>query len=292
MSTVELKTLLESGVQFGHMSSYWNPSMAPYIYCVRQKMHIIDLRKTKPMLEQAIDFVEQLAEKGGSVLFVGTKRAAQDIMEEQAKRSSMPFVIQRWLGGTLTNYKTIRKSVERRHLAQERLEAPEAKNMLKKERLSLMRTLAKLDSTLSGILDMKSLPDALFVVDVGQEITAIKEANKLGIPVIGIVDTNHTLTGIDYPVPGNDDATKSIQLYAELIANAVLSGRERSKTKSTAAPVVADRRDKKTAASGVKITRQGVAAPSQNRPAPQAAKPQVKSSTKVQHKAGDDKRGT
>lgn len=271
MSTVEMKALLEAGVQFGHKSSFWNPSMAPYIYAVHENMHIIDLRKTKPMMEAALAFLHQVAERGGTTLFVGTKRAARDIIEEEAKRAQVPFVVHRWLGGTLTNYKTIRKSIKRRDDIDVRLRDAGPNALIKKERLMLMRALAKLNENLSGIAKMNGLPDALFVVDVGQEKNAIKEANKLGIPVVGIVDSNYSMEGIDYPIPGNDDASMSIALYARLAADAVLSGREKAMAeaaKSGAASsdqvvkkaVLSPRRSASASTETVKITRQGASA--------------------------------
>ena len=216
--------MLEAGVHFGHQTRYWNPKMAPYIFGDRNKIHIINLEQTLPMFNDALNFAGKIAAKGGKVMFVGTKRAAQQAIRDEAVRCKMPFVDQRWLGGMLTNFKTIKQSVRRLHDI-EKMEADGSINRGgKKEALMLTRELEKLMKGLGGIKDMRSLPDALFIVDVGHESIAVKEAKTLGIPVIGIVDTNNSADNVDYIVPGNDDAIRAIQLYTSAIADAVVEG--------------------------------------------------------------------
>ena len=225
MAQVSMRDLLKAGVHFGHQTSYWNPKMGQYIFGARNKIHIINLEHTVPALNDALKIVEGLAERNNKVLFVGTKRAAGKIMKEQAERSGMPFVAHRWLGGMLTNYKTIRQSIKRlRDLEVQSQDGTFAK-LTKKEALMRSRDLEKLDRSLGGIKDMGGLPDALFVIDVEHERIAITEANKLGIPVIGIVDTNSSPEGVDYVIPGNDDAIRAIKLYAAAVADAVLRGK-------------------------------------------------------------------
>ena len=216
--------MLEAGVHFGHQTRYWNPKMAPYIFGDRNKIHIINLEQTLPMFNDALNFAGKIAAKGGKVMFVGTKRAAQQAIRDEAVRCKMPFVDQRWLGGMLTNFKTIKQSVRRLHDI-EKMEADGSINRGgKKEALMLTRELEKLMKGLGGIKDMRSLPDALFIVDVGHESIAVQEAKTLGIPVIGIVDTNNSADNVDYIVPGNDDAIRAIQLYTSAIADAVVEG--------------------------------------------------------------------
>lgn len=216
--------MLEAGVHFGHQTRYWNPKMAPYIFGARNKIHIINLEQTLPMFNDVLNYAGALAAKGGKIMFVGTKRAAQITISEEANRCKMPFVDQRWLGGMLTNYKTIKQSVRRLHDI-EKMEADGTINRGgKKEGLMLTRELEKLEKGLGGIKNMRSLPDALFIVDVGHENIAVKEANTLGIPVIGIVDTNNSADGVDYIVPGNDDAIRAIQLYTAAVADAIIEG--------------------------------------------------------------------
>jgi small subunit ribosomal protein S2 len=226
MSSVTMREMLEAGVHFGHQTRYWNPQMAPYLFGHRNKIHIINLEQTLPLYNEAMNFVGKLASRKGKILFVGTKRSAQETMKEEAQRCEMPFVNQRWLGGLLTNYKTVKQSIKR----YKELEAMEADGTLdrmsKKEALRNRRQLEKLDASLSGIKDMPSLPDAMFVVDVGYEDIAIKEASILGIPVIGVVDSNNSPKGVDYIIPGNDDAIRSIRLYAKGVADAILDGRQ------------------------------------------------------------------
>lgn len=224
MAKVTMRQMLEAGVHFGHQTRYWNPKMAPYIFGERNKIHIINLEKTLPMFNDALNFAGKLAAKGGKILFVGTKRPAQKAIKEEAQRCKMPFVDQRWLGGMLTNFKTIKQSIRRLHDI-EKMQADGTINRGgKKEALMLTRELEKLEKGLGGIKDMRSLPDALFIIDVGHENIAVKEAKTLGIPVIGIVDTNNSAENVDYVIPGNDDAIRAIQLYTSAIADAVNEG--------------------------------------------------------------------
>lgn len=232
MAKVTMRQMLEAGVHFGHQTRYWNPKMAPYIFGDRNKIHIINLEKTLPMFNDALNFAGKIASKGGKVMFVGTKRAAQKSVREEALRCKMPFVDQRWLGGMLTNFKTIKQSVRRLHEI-EKMQADGSINRGgKKEALMLTRELEKLEKGLGGIKDMRSLPDALFIVDVGHESIAVKEAKTLGIPVIGIVDTNNTADNVDYIIPGNDDAIRAIQLYTAAIADSVVEGHIAAATNS------------------------------------------------------------
>jgi len=225
MANVTMRQMLEAGVHFGHQTRYWNPKMAPFIFGARGKIHIINLEKTLPLLNDSMNFISKLAAKRGSIMFVGTKRAASAAIEEEAKRCGMPFVSHRWLGGMLTNYRTIRASVKRLKQLESMSEDGSIDHLVKKEVLQLTRERDKLERSLGGIKDMKALPDALFVVDVSHEDIAVKEARKLGIPVIAVVDTNCSPENIDYVIPGNDDAIRSIRLYAQLAAEAVLEGR-------------------------------------------------------------------
>ena len=225
MANVTMRQMLEAGVHFGHQTRYWNPKMAPYIFGARGKIHIINLEKTVPLLNDAMNFIGKLAAKRGSIMFVGTKRAASKAIEEEATRCGMPFVSHRWLGGMLTNYRTIRASVRRLKQLETMHEDGSVEHLVKKEVLQLTRERDKLERSLGGIKNMKSLPDALFVIDVEHEDIAIKEARKLGIPVVAVVDTNCSPEGIDYVIPGNDDAIRSIRLYTQLAADAVLEGR-------------------------------------------------------------------
>ncbi|RMD46987.1 MAG: 30S ribosomal protein S2 [Alphaproteobacteria bacterium] len=218
-----LRQLLEAGVHFGHQTHRWNPRMAPYIYGERNGIHIIDLTKTVPMLHQALKAVRDCVAKGGRLLFVGTKRQAQEPVREAAEKSAQFYINHRWLGGTLTNWKTISQSIKRLEEIEKILEGG-AEGLTKKERLSLERKKAKLTAALGGIREMGGLPDMLFVIDVKREALAVAEANKLGIPVVAIVDTNCSPDGIDYIVPGNDDAARAIALYCDLVARAALDG--------------------------------------------------------------------
>ncbi len=225
MANVTMRQMLEAGVHFGHQTRYWNPKMAPYIFGARGKIHIINLEKSLPLLNDAMNFISKLAAKRGSIMFVGTKRAASTAIAEEAQRCGMPYVSHRWLGGMLTNYRTIKASVKRLKQLESMQEDGSIEHLVKKEILQLTRERDKLERSLGGIKDMKHLPDALFIVDVSHEDIAVKEARKLGIPVIAIVDTNCSPEGLDYVIPGNDDAIRSVRLYAELAADAVLEGR-------------------------------------------------------------------
>jgi small subunit ribosomal protein S2 len=221
-----MRQMLEAGVHFGHQTRFWNPKMAPYIFGERNKIHIINLEKTQPMFADAAGFIRSVVADGGKVLFVGTKRSARDAVQREAVRAGMPYVNQRWLGGMLTNFKTIRQSIKRLGELEELSANGGLERRSKKEAQMLRREMEKLLRSLGGIKDMAALPDALFVVDVGHESIAILEAKKLGIPVVAVVDTNCSPEGIDYIVPGNDDAMRAIGLYAGAIADAVLEGRE------------------------------------------------------------------
>jgi small subunit ribosomal protein S2 len=226
MADVTMRRMLEAGVHFGHQTRFWNPKMAPFIFGERNKIHIINLEKTLPLFGEACNFVRKLVADGGTVLFVGSKRAARQAVAEEAARCGMPYVSQRWLGGMLTNFKTIRQSIKRLKDLEEITAADSGRTeFTKKEMLTLSRERDKLERGLGGIKDMDSLPDAVFIIDVGHEEIAVKEANKLGIPVVAIVDTNCSPEGIDYPVPGNDDAMRAIQLYAAGVADAVVTGK-------------------------------------------------------------------
>ncbi len=225
MSNVTMREMLEAGVHFGHQARYWNPKMAPYLFGQRNKIHIINLEHSLPMYGEAVNFLSKLAARKGKILFVGTKRSAQKVIQEEALRCGMPFVNRRWLGGLLTNYQTVKQSINR----MKSLEAKETdgtfEKMTKKDQLRHKRELEKLSRGLSGIKEMGGLPDALFVVDVGYENIAVSEAKKLGIPIVGVVDSNNSPDNIDYIIPGNDDAIRSIRLYAKGIADAILESR-------------------------------------------------------------------
>jgi len=226
MAKVTMRDMLEAGVHFGHQTRFWNPKMAPYIFGERNKIHIIDLEKTLPLYNDAMNFISRMAANGGTILFVGTKRAAQSTVSSEAKRCGMPFVDRRWLGGMLTNFKTVKESIGRLKHLEVMIEDGTLARMSKKEGLSRQRELAKLERGLGGIKDMPTIPDALFVIDVGYEKIAVREAVKLGIPVVAIVDTNHSPEGVDYIIPGNDDATRAIQLYMSSVADTILEGRQ------------------------------------------------------------------
>lgn len=224
-TSITIRQMLQAGVHFGHQTRYWNPEMEPYIFGIRQRIHIINLEKTLPMYLDALNVVSSIASKRGKVLFVGTKSAAQEIIREEAKRCGMPYVDHRWLGGMLTNYKTIRQSIKRLRELEQTITDGTLEKITKKEALNIMRDKDKLERSLGGIKDMGGLPDALFVIDVGHEKIAINEANRLSIPVIGIVDTNHSPKGINYVIPGNDDSIRAIQLYVRGVADAILAAR-------------------------------------------------------------------
>ena len=225
--TVTMREMLEAGVHFGHQTRFWNPKMAPYIYGHRNKIHIINLEKTQPLFLDAMKFIRQLAAKRGTILMIGTKRQARDVIAMEAKRAGMPYVDQRWLGGMMTNFKTVKGSLKKLKEMQAQIDAG-TEIRIKKEALMFQRDLAKLEKDIGGIQDMNALPDAMFVIDVGYHKIAVAEAKKLGIPVIGIVDTNHSPIGIDYVIPGNDDSAKAVALYARSVADAVLEGKSNS----------------------------------------------------------------
>ena len=226
--SVTMRQMLEAGVHFGHQTRFWNPKMAPFIFGHRNKIHIVNLEKTVVMYNEAADFVRKLAAKKGTVLFVATKRQAREIIKEEASRAGCPYVDYRWLGGMLTNYKTVQQSIRRLKELEVIMQDGSLEKMSKKEGLMLQRELEKLERSLGGIKDMPGLPDALFVIDVGYQKGAIVEAQKLGIPVVGVVDTNHSPAGVDYVIPGNDDSSQAIRLYARGMADAVLEGREQA----------------------------------------------------------------
>jgi small subunit ribosomal protein S2 len=225
MASVSMRQMLEAGVHFGHQTRFWNPKMSPFIFGERNKIHIINLEKSLPLYNQAADFIKNVVGDGGKVLFVGTKRSAREAIQEEATRCGMPFVNQRWLGGMLTNFKTIRQSIKRLQEIEELQSSGALDRRSKKEAQMMRRELDKLMRSLGGIKDMTGLPDALFIVDVGHEEIALREAKKLGIPVVAVVDTNCSPEGVDYMVPGNDDAMKAIRLYAAGVADAVIEGK-------------------------------------------------------------------
>jgi small subunit ribosomal protein S2 len=223
--SVTMRQMLEAGVHFGHQTRYWNPKMAEYIFGHRNKIHIVNLERTLEKYNDAMKYVRQLAANKGTILFVGTKRQARDIIAEEARRASMPFVDQRWLGGMLTNFKTVKASIKRLKDLEQMATDGTFDRMAKREALHLKREMAKLDQSLGGIKDMNALPDAMFVIDVGFHKIAVTEAKKLGIPVVAVVDTNHSPEGIAHVIPGNDDSSRAIRLYARGVADAVLEGK-------------------------------------------------------------------
>ncbi len=222
--SVTMREMLEAGVHFGHQTRFWNPKMAPFIFGHRNKIHIINLEKSLPMFQEAQKFAKQLAANRGTILMVGTKRQAREILATEAQRAGVPFVDQRWLGGMLTNFKTVKTSIKRLKDMKAQMEAG-LDNLSKKEQLTFSREIEKLEKDIGGIQDMTALPDAIFVIDVGFHKIAVAEAKKLGIPLIGVVDSNHSPEGIDYVIPGNDDSAKAVALYARGIADAILEGR-------------------------------------------------------------------
>ncbi|ESQ08762.1 MAG TPA: 30S ribosomal protein S2 [Chromatiaceae bacterium] len=226
MSDVSMRQMLQAGVHFGHQTRYWNPKMGAYIFGQRNKIHIVNLEKTLPLYQDAMSYLGKLSANGGRVLFVGTKRAAQDAVREHATRCGMPFVNHRWLGGMLTNFKTVKQSIQRLKELEAMFEDGSIERFAKKEALTLSRDCEKLERSLGGIKNMDGLPDAMFVIDVGHEKIAISEANKLGIPVVGVVDTNNDPSRIDYVIPGNDDAIRAVHLYVQGAADAILDGRQ------------------------------------------------------------------
>ncbi len=225
MAKTTMRQMLEAGVHFGHQTRYWNPKMGPFIFGKRNNIHIINLEHSLPMFNDALNFVSKLASKKGRIMFVGTKRAAQDAIREDAERAGMPYVNRRWLGGMLTNFQTVRQSIKRLDAIQEMIESGKTEGLKKKEVLDLAREQEKLEKSIGGIRKMGGLPDAMFVIDVEHERIAIQEAKKLGIPVIAIVDSNSNPDGVDYVIPGNDDSMRAIRLYTANIADAILEGR-------------------------------------------------------------------
>jgi len=223
--SVTMRQMLEAGVHFGHQTRYWNPKMAPYIFGARNKIHIINLEKSLPMYLEALKFARQLTSNKGQILFVGTKRQARDIVREEAQRAGAPYVDYRWLGGMLTNFKTVKQSIKRLKEMDAMVADGSIERLSKKEQLHFQREREKLERSLGGIKDMGGVPDALFVIDVGFHKIAVTEARTLGIPIVGVVDSNNSLDGIDYVIPGNDDSTRAIRLYARGVADAILEGR-------------------------------------------------------------------
>lgn len=270
MAYVSLREMLQEGVHFGHQTRYWNPKMAPFIFGVNRKIHIIDLEQTQRLFEDALNMVSRVASNRGKVLFVGTKYAAQDVVREAALSCGMPYVNHRWLGGMLTNYKTIRQQIRRLNDLIRMSVDGTLKHLTKKEGLTIMREQEKLERSLGGIKDMGGLPDALFVIDVGHEDIAIKEAKRLGIPVIGIVDTNNTPDGIDYIIPGNDDASRAIRLYCTKVAEVINAAKEALQLEH-GGPV----KDEAPAAEAVSVKAESEAKPAkaEAKPAKSEAKP-------------------
>ena len=237
MAVATMREMLEAGVHFGHQTRYWDPRMSPYIFGARNKIHIINLEKTLPLYIEAINFIGRMAANGGTILFVGTKPSAQEIILREAARCTMPYVDRRWLGGMLTNFRTVKQSVKRLKELEGMMQDGTLGRLTKKEGLSLQRELGKLERSLGGIKDMDGLPDVLFIVDVGYEKIAVSEAVKLGIPVVGVVDTNNSPEGVDYVIPGNDDAIRSIQLYVQGAVDAIIQGREAAQISVQGGPV-------------------------------------------------------
>ena len=232
--SVTMRQMLEAGVHFGHQTRFWNPKMSPFIFGARNKIHIINLEKSLPMYQEALKFVRQLTSNKGQVLFVGTKRQAREIVKEEALRAGAPYVDYRWLGGMLTNFKTVKQSIKRLKEMDGMVADTSIDKLSKKEQLNFQREREKLERSLGGIKDMGGIPDALFVIDVGFHKIAVTEARKLGIPIVGVVDTNNSLDGIDYIIPGNDDSTRAIRLYARGVADAILEGRSQVITEMVA----------------------------------------------------------
>ncbi|MGE0355327.1 MAG: 30S ribosomal protein S2 [Burkholderiales bacterium] len=232
--SVTMRQMLEAGVHFGHQTRYWNPKMSPFIFGARNKIHIINLEKSLPMYQEALKFVRTLTANKGQVLFVGTKRQARDIVKEEAMRAGAPYVDYRWLGGMLTNFKTVKQSIKRLKEMDQMIADGSVEKLTKKEGLQFSREKEKLERSLGGIKDMGGIPDALFVIDVGFHKIAVTEAKKLGVPIVGVVDTNNSLDGVDYIIPGNDDSTRAIRLYARGVADAILEGRSQVITEMVA----------------------------------------------------------
>lgn len=280
MSSVSMREMLEAGVHFGHQTRFWHPKMRPFIFGERNKIHIINLEKTLPLFNEAMNFVGKLASNKGNVLFVGTKKQAADIVREEAERCNSPYVNHRWLGGMLTNYKTVRRSIERLKGLETMLADGASGRLNKKELLTLERERQKLDRSLAGIKDMPGLPDAIFVIDVGHEYIAVSEANKLNIPVIAVVDTNCKTDGIDYIIPGNDDAIRAIRLYMGAAADAIIEGR-----KSVSVAPMTDEEF-------VEVPEEAKAKAAPRKRAPVAAEFEAEADQKAPVPAADAKRGT
>ncbi|CAN0002329.1 unnamed protein product [Chrysoparadoxa australica] len=271
MTDVSMRELLEAGVHFGHRTRYWNPKMEPYIFGHRNKIHIINLEETLPLLKDAYNYVSRLAANGGKLMFVGTKRAARDAIGTQAARCGMPYVNHRWLGGMLTNFKTVKNSIQRLHDLEQMIEDGSIRKVSKKEGLELSRERDKLERGIGGIKDMTSLPDALFVVDVGFENIAVDEARKLGIPVVAVVDSNCSPDKIDMVIPGNDDAIRAIRIYSQVMADAVIAGRGISVRPDDSGDYVE-----------VDDTEAAAPAKAEAQPEPQAEAPKVTQNTVIQ----------
>lgn len=282
MPNISMRQMLEAGVHFGHQTRYWNPKMAPYIFGVRSKIHIINLEKTLPLFNDSMNFVGKLAANRSKILFVGTKRAAREVVKEQALRCGMPYVNQRWMGGMLTNFKTVKQSIKRLKELESLFAEGRHESINKKEALGLQRELDKLERDLGGIKDMGSLPDAIFIVDVGFEKIAISEAAKLGIPVVGIVDTNNSPVDLEYIIPGNDDAIRSISLYLQSAADAVLEGRASSSQVSSGDDELVEIDANDTLAKAAKPARRAT------KTATVKTKPAKKSVDGAAEKGGDD----
>ncbi len=293
MPQVTMRQMLEAGVHFGHQTRYWNPKMGPYIFGARGKIHIINLERTVPLFQDALNFLSGMAQKRGTILFVGTKRAARESIESEAQRCDMPFVSQRWLGGTLTNFRTIKKSVTRLKELESMEKDGHFEKLVKREVLARRRERTKLESSLGGIKDMARVPDAMFVIDIGYENIAVQEARKLGIPVIAVVDTNYDPSLVDYPIPGNDDAIRAVKLYTRAAADAVLEGKAAAPIASqgdanefveldaAGNPITRDPKKKDTAPRRKPANRRSNTAA---RPAP-PAKPKAEASTATPEKA-------
>ena len=234
--SVTMRQMLEAGVHFGHQTRYWNPKMSPFIFGARNKIHIINLEKSLPMYQEALKYVRQVTANKGQILFVGTKRQAREIVKEEAQRAGAPYVDYRWLGGMLTNFKTVKGSIKRLKDMDAMLADGSVERLSKKEQLNMAREREKLERSLGGIKDMGGVPDALFVIDVGFHKIAVTEARTLGIPIVGVVDSNNSLDGIDYVIPGNDDSTRAIRLYARGVADAILEGRSQVISEMVAQP--------------------------------------------------------
>ena len=278
MTDVTMRQMLEAGVHFGHQTRYWNPKMAPYIFGDRSKIHIINLEKTMPLFKEAMNYLGSLIANGGTVLFVGTKRSAQQAIMENATRCGMPYVNHRWLGGMLTNYKTVRASIKRLKDLEAMAADGSFEKISKKETLMLTREMEKLERSLGGIKNMRGIPDAMFVVDVGHEKIAISEARKLGIPVVGVVDTNNSIEGVDYIIPGNDDAIRAIKLYVEGAADAIDTG------KLSVAHAIADSTDE-----FVELDESGGTRPARKKAAKKAVKKVVVKKEAAAEKAAPEK---